>query len=251
MALYSKSFIEHNKEELECWQEEAFQHFSNMMCDDEHPYPCVPGKQGFLADTLRFGFADHPEEKASYEQLGRFLKEYGEISRDTGQYASLVVFFDTRSMDKNTTIEHYQDIFWTILNKVHELDEEPWPEEIPMDPHDQAWEFCFDGEPYFAFCATPAHRLRKSRSFPYLMLAFQPRWVFDEINSSTTLGQKLKKVIRNRLVKYDGIKPHSALKWYGQQDNYEWKQYFLNEDDTSLSKCPFMALRNKLKSFRS
>ncbi len=238
--------IDQHSEELEDWKKCAYQQFSNMMCSESHPYPCVPGKMGFLDDSLRFGFAASPLEEKSYEQLATLLKEYGEVSRNTGKYASLVVFFEGHDVK---SIEEYQDMFWTLLNKVHQRDEAEWPEEIPTDPDNQAWEFCFDGEPYFCFCATPAHRLRKSRSFPYFMLAFQPRWVFDEINATTSLGQKLKKVIRNRLVNYDGIKPHTALKWYGEQDNYEWKQYFLDEEDTTSSKCPFMAMKNKLKNF--
>ncbi|MCA0989527.1 YqcI/YcgG family protein [Guptibacillus algicola] len=246
MTLYTKSMIDQNSEGLADWEKDAYQQFETMMCDESDPYPCVPGKMGFLEDSLRFGFAKPPSEEKSYDQLASLLKKYGEVSRQTGKYASLVVFFEGH---EDKSIEEYQDMFWTLLNEVHQRDEAEWPEDIPTDPHNQAWEFCFDGEPYFCFCATPAHRLRKSRSFPYFMLAFQPRWVFDEINATTSLGQKLKKVIRNRLVKYDGIKPHSALKWYGAQDNYEWKQYFLDEEDTTMSKCPFMAMKKKLKNF--
>ncbi|WP_333489754.1 YqcI/YcgG family protein [Alkalihalobacillus sp. CinArs1] len=245
--LFTKSMIDENSEALEGWNVLAYQQFSDMMCNESEPYPCVPGKMGFIDNSLRFGFADPPWEEHASRQLAAILKEYGEISRETGKYASLVVFFEADHQD-GKSIEDYQDTFWTLLNDVHQLDEKPWPEDIPTDPHNQAWEFCFDGEPYFVFCATPAHRVRKSRSFPYFMLAFQPRWVFEEINASTSLGQKLKKVIRNRLVKYDGKKPHPALKWYGQQDNYEWKQYFLDEEDTTLSKCPFMAMKNKIKN---
>ena len=100
-----------------------------------------------------------------------------------------------------------------------------------QNPAHHKWEFCFDEEPYFVFCATPAHTLRKSRHFPFLLLAFQPRWVFEEINNSTAFGHKMKKLIRKRLIEYDAIPCHPDLKWYGQEDNHEWKQYFLSDDD--------------------
>ncbi|MCA1055446.1 YqcI/YcgG family protein [Rossellomorea aquimaris] len=245
--LYRKTWIDEHIGELPQWQQHAYTHFSNMMVDDQQPYPCVPGIQGFLKDTLRFGFAGDPRNAESIEELATFLQDYGEISRGTGDYASLVVFFDSEELN-GTSTEQYEDLFWSVLNRVHELDETPWPDEISKDPHDHTWEFCFNGEPYFAFCATPAHDARKSRHFPYLLLAFQPRWVFDKINSSTPFGQKLKKVIRKRLAEFDEIDVHPSLKWYGQEDNHEWEQYFLRDDDSSLSKCPFLNSLKKLKS---
>ncbi|WP_409250803.1 YqcI/YcgG family protein [Bacillus sp. SCS-153A] len=251
MNLLTKSWIEANQTDLEEWKISAYKDFSSMMLNTENPYPCVPGIQGFQKDQLRFGFTGNPQDDTSHIEFASMLKTYGKISRDTGNYASIVVFFDSRNLtfetDANT---QYQELFWSILNRVHELDEAPWPEDIPQDPHDAAWEFCFDGEPYFAFCATPSHIERKSRYFPYFLLALQPRWVFDEINASTTFGQKLKKVIRRRLKDYDGKEAHPNLKWYGQNDNHEWKQYYLSDDGQTPSKCPFTAMKNRLKKIR-
>ncbi|MEI5906940.1 YqcI/YcgG family protein [Bacillus spongiae] len=247
--LCSNSWIEQNMEKLTNWQQSAYNHFSEIMCDELHHYPCIPGKQAFDKGTLRFGFAQDPRSNTASEELADLLKQYGEISRDTGKYASLVVFFNSENIpEQNDGIEMYQQIFWSVLNRVHELDETSWPEGIAKDPYDHTWEFCFDGEPYFAFCATPAHRVRQSRHFPYFLIAFQPRWVFDDINSSTVFGKKLKKVIRERLIEYDEAEPHPSLKWYGQEDNYEWKQYFLTDDDSSPSKCPFQNMHDKIKS---
>ncbi|OIU67012.1 YqcI/YcgG family protein [Rossellomorea aquimaris] len=245
--LRSKSWIDRHFNDMPSWEKSAYTRFAQMMHGEQHPYPCVPGIQGFQKDMLRFGFAGDPRTDRSIGQLASLLKEYGKISRDTGNYASLVVFFQSEGL-QSADINDYQDLFWSVLNKLHERDETPWPEGIAEDPHHHSWEYCFSGEPYFAFCATPAHISRKSRHFPCFMIAFQPRWVFDEINSSTAFGQKLKKVIRKRLVEYDGIDAHPSLKWYGQEDNHEWQQYFLRDDDSSLSKCPFMNSQKRIKS---
>ncbi|WP_226580376.1 YqcI/YcgG family protein [Halobacillus litoralis] len=249
--LYTKEMMEEQTTDLADWQKEVYEHFSIMMTSKDNAYPCVPGVQGFVKNMLRFGFVEDPRTDSSADGLACLLKEYGNISRETGNYASLVVFCDTRSLiEEEAAIEDYEEIFWALLNATHRLDEAEWPKDIPMDPENQSWEFCYNGEPYFAFCATPAHKVRKSRGFPCLLLAFQPRWVFDEINASTSLGKKLKNIIRKRLVTYDDMPPHPALKWYGQEDNYEWKQYFLHDDDTSIPQCPFMALKKRLKSLR-
>ncbi|MGP4077988.1 YqcI/YcgG family protein [Halobacillus sp. K22] len=242
MRLLTKTWIEEHAQQLDSWEQLAYKDFSTMMKDKRHPYPCVPGKQGFITDSLRFGFADNPESSHACKQAADYLKEYGEVSRETGKYASLVLFFNTENTEWN--LDYYQSLFWEILNKIHAYDEKSWPEHIPSDPDQNAWEFCFHGEPYFVFCATPAHLDRNSRYFPYLLLAFQPRFVFDEINSGTSQGRKLKSIIRARLNNYDNIPIHPDLKWYGEKDNLEWKQYFLKDDSTSLPKCPFSGLSN-------
>ncbi len=249
--LYTKSWLEENLESIQNWQQDAFKHFSNMIADKGNTYPCIPGRQGFLSNNLRFGFTSDPREDGSIEDLAFLLKSYGEISRDTGKYASLVVFFKTPEQFKdNYRVAEFESLFWSVLNRVSAIDEVEWPEDIPTDPSHHEWEFCFHGEPYFAFCATPGHIFRKSRSFPCFMMAFQPRWVFDEINDSTVFGRKLKKAIRKRLADYDDVPIHPDLKWYGQTDNHEWKQYFLSDDESSPSKCPYTYMKNKLKKLR-
>ncbi|MBM7663236.1 FPC/CPF motif-containing protein YcgG [Bacillus mesophilus] len=249
-VLFDKEWLDEQLDTLPLWKQKAYRSFSSIIADDENTYPCVPGRQGFLSNNLRFSFIGDPREVSSAKELANSLKEYGAISRDTGKYASLAVFVETpNDILESYGVEDYQEMFWTILNNVTLYDQKEWPEDIPTDPSDTKWEFCFDGEPYFAFCATPAHEVRRSRHFPCLLLAFQPRWVFNEINDSTVFGRKMKKLIRKRLVEYDGIPGHPDLKWYGQEDNHEWKQYFLSDDDSSPSKCPFMRMKNKFSNF--
>ncbi|MFC0522871.1 YqcI/YcgG family protein [Pontibacillus salicampi] len=245
--LLSKSMIEENPSQFTPWQHEAFTAFKNMIADKDNTYPCVPGRQGFLMDHLRYGFIGDPREEASYKSCAALLKEYTECSRDTGKYASIAFLFETPvDMIEGYDVEQYERLFWNVLNGISRYDEKEWPEDIPKDPHDHQWEFCFHGEPYFAFCATPAHTIRKSRHFTHFLIAFQPRWVFEEINDSTPFGRKMKKAIRERLFQYDGMPGHPSLKWYGQEDNYEWKQYFLRDDDSALSKCPYTRFKNLL-----
>ncbi|WP_349409840.1 YqcI/YcgG family protein [Pseudalkalibacillus sp. SCS-8] len=249
--LQTKSWLDANLASMEDWKQSAFKHFGDMIADKENTYPCIPGRQGFLSDNLRFGFVKDPRGQDAIRDVASLLKSYGEISKDTGKYASLVVFFETPiDMLDTYSVEQYETLFWSVLNRVSEIDEMEWPADIPTDPAHHEWEYCFHGEPYFAFCATPAHTFRKSRRFPCFMLAFQPRWVFDEINDSTLFGRKMKKAIRKRLAAYDDVPIHPDLKWYGQTDNHEWKQYFLSDDERRPSKCPYTYMKNKLKKLR-
>ncbi|XOJ01363.1 YqcI/YcgG family protein [Paenibacillus polymyxa] len=245
--LYSADEINTLFERLPSWQQDAYSQFGKMIADEDNTYPCVPGRMGFLSGHLRYGFTCDPRSEQAAEDMADLLRQYGPVSRDTGHYASMVVICETPSdLKDHTTVEQYQTLFWQMLNRVSSHDTEPWPEHISTDPHDSSWEFCFGGEPYFCFCATPAHELRASRHFPYLMFAFQPRWVFESINDNTPLGRKMKTLIRKRLAAYDAVPAHPSLMWYGQQDNLEWKQYFLPDDEQTPSKCPFMRMKQAL-----
>lgn len=248
-ALYEKHSLDEEITNLPQWKQQAYQTFTSMLIDT-NTYPCVPARQGFLDNQLRFCFVSDPRETSASEDLATALKKYGNHARSFGNYTSLAVFFETpEDMIRNYSVEDYRHLFWDALNQVTAYDEQPWPKAIPQEPEHHEWEFCFAGEPYFAFCATPAHRKRKSRYFPYFMIAFQPRWVFEDLNGNTTFGRKMKNIIRKRLLQYDGVPGHPDLKWYGEEDNHEWKQYFLSDDDESPSKCPFMRMKEKMSSF--
>lgn len=249
-ALLTKTSIEEQWLTLPKWQQEAFESFANMIADAEHRFPCVPGRQGFVSNQLRFCFLSSPNRQETIHALAGALRSYGQCSRQTGEYASLITIFATDfATDFATEAEHtdheakivsYETLFWSILRQLHALDGQTWPAEFAQDPDNPTWEFVFAGEPYFAFCATPAHKLRKSRHFPWFLIAFQPRFVFEQFNDGSPYGQKMKAIIRKRLESYDDAPVHPALKSYGQADNHEWKQYFLRDDDSAPSKCPFL-----------
>ncbi|GEC84223.1 MULTISPECIES: YqcI/YcgG family protein [Lysinibacillus] len=240
-AVFDKIWLEQHLASLPLWQQIAFQDFASMVADDANAFPCIPARTGFISNQLRYSFVGDPRELQSAKDLANCLRAYGDCARSAGKYTSHAIFFETpKDMLENYDVEDYRALFWTMLNHVTAFDEKEWPREIPVNPSNHTWEFCFNGEPYFVFCATPAHQLRKSRQFSTLLMAFQPRWVFEDINDTTVLGQKLKKLIRKRIEQYDAIPEHPDLKWYGQKDNFEWKQYFLSDDEHSPAQCPFV-----------
>ncbi|OAO89102.1 hypothetical protein AXX17_ATUG04570 [Arabidopsis thaliana] len=248
-ALAGLSLIGFGQQNLPSWQQEAFTAFGRMIADEGDAYPCIPGRHGFASNNLRYGFIPDPRSTEAAQDAALLLDEYGRISRDTGKYASLVLFFHTpEDLSENASVEEYEQLFWRFLTRLSEHDSSPWPPNIPTDPADPAWEFCYGGQPYFAFCATPAHEVRRSRHAPGFLVAFQPRWVFEAINDSTAFGRNMKKLIRNKLADYDSVPAHPSLKWYGQSDNQEWQQYFLRDDETAPSKCPYTAMKNRIKA---
>ncbi|MFB4321397.1 YqcI/YcgG family protein [Priestia sp. BR_2] len=228
------------------WQREAIVKLTEKMTDRSAKFPCIPAVQGHALNHFRYGFINRGESQEAAGQLAALLHEFVLGSRGFGPYTSLVVFINTEhGRDSLEGVEYYERLFWQLLSRTTEYDTEPWPADLPGEPDDHLWEFCYAGEPYFVYCGTPAHELRQSRYFPYMMLAFTPRWVLKQFNARARQAEHTKVLIRKRLTEYDPIPPHPDLKFYGAEDNYEWKQYFLRDNEESLSKCPFARLHKE------
>ena len=222
------------------WQYDAFKCFKEKLSDINNPFPCIPATIGFKLNHFRYVFLGDPRLKETPAELAGMLKKYGQKSKSFGHYTSLIAIFHTpEDLIRKYTIEDYRLLFWSLLSEIRTLDEIEWPSHIPRDPEHHVWEYCFGGEQYFMYCATPSHKKRRSRYFPYFIFAITPRWVLEQFNLKIESANKIRKNIRNRIVNYDKVEIHPDLHLYGSEENFEWKQYFLSDDLSSSSKCPF------------
>ncbi|WP_026672253.1 YqcI/YcgG family protein [Alkalihalobacterium bogoriense] len=243
MNIYSMSELKQRS--LKRWEQNALIKFEQKMTSTHSPFPCIPATQAFALQHLRFGFASDPREYTSTREVANMLKTFSLYSRQYGSYTTLIIFYNTPADLAANSVLEFEQHYWSHLHDICLLDELDWPISIPTDPQNPNWEFCFHGEPYFMFCATPAHKQRQSRYFPYMMLAITPRWVLKSFNENKGYVNKIKQKIRKRLENYDYIARHSELKQYGDDDNYEWKQYFIRDDHSVPTSCPFFTSLKK------
>lgn len=246
MGLYRDTEIE--ELDVNSWEKSAYEEFKLKMEDKERPFPCIPATIGHSLHHFRYGFVGDPREASTIDKTAEFLTNYTKISRELGNYTSLIIFFKTSDeLAKSYSVAKFEEVFWDLLNGISSLDQMEWPSHIPIDPENPLWEYCFHNEQYFMYCGTPAHEKRKSRKATNFMLAITPRWVLEEFHSVPSRVSSMKPKIRKRLENYDSISIHPDLKSYGQEDNFEWKQYYLHDDHSSLSKCPFHKAIRSLK----
>lgn len=218
------------------------------MSDKNQPFPCIPATIGFSKNQLRYGFIGDPRHTETLYELAELMSQFSSESRNFGSFTSLIIFYQTpRDIKDAYTVEDYEQLFWKQLSGLTALDSAEWPADIPKDPHNPIWEFCFNGEKYFMYCATPAHVNRQSRHFDVMMLAITPRWVLQEFNKKESFAKSIKASVRKRLANYDTVPIHPDLNSYGAEDNFEWRQYFLRDDDTSIAKCPYHRMLELLK----
>ena len=213
---------------LSGWRQEAAGKFNHRMIDHDRPFPCIFGVDAVKRQTLRFAFVTSGDDEV--KDLSEALKEFVAAAPDLGKRTSLVVFFE-RQLEASADVHEYERWFWKLLQELHELDEEPWPDEIPKDTEHSEWEFSFAGMPMFVVANTPLHEQRRSRYFEYFAITFQPRFVFDDIAGDSPQGVNARKIIRKRLRDYDSVNPPSTLGDFGAEGNKEWIQYFLPDDE--------------------
>lgn len=228
-------------EESQDWHRAVFHDIERRLGDPA--FPCVFSRNAFRKQLLKFIFVESIDA-SGIQHLGDGLKDYVEISKkwngsiDTAY--PLVVAFSQNAIISQS-VDGYHAFGWQVLQKLHEIDPEPWPEEIGKDPNSDSWSMCFNGMPLFCNMSSPAHRVRQSRNLgEHFILIINPRERFDVFAGDTPGGRQVRSNIRNRIGRYDGT-PHSLqLSTYGAGGS-EWWQYGLVEDNIERTdKCPFI-----------
>ncbi len=219
------------------WEQDAIDRFTRRMLDQERLFPCVFGVDAVRRGTLRCAFIPNGQ---GIRPLAEAVTEFVSLAPALGKRTSLVTFFEPGGTE--ATLQDYQERFWQILQDLHAVDSEPWPQGISTDTDNPLWEFCFAGMPMFVVANTPSHQRRVSRYFESLAITFQPRFVFDDLAEDSPQGRNARKIIRARLRTYDELSPTPTLGSFGAAGNREWVQYFLDDDNApqpSDSRCPF------------
>ncbi|MFC4948782.1 YqcI/YcgG family protein [Pseudonocardia sp. GCM10023141] len=212
------------------------------------PFPCTFAVAAARKRTLRFAFVDDLGDDAAWAGLATSLRQYLQIYQEFSRDTSFVALFRPERTQRE--LAGYRERFWSVLQYLHDHDDEPWPAEIPTDPEDPHWEFCFGGTPIFVVCNTPAYSARRSRFGRNFQITFQPRWVFDELGPDSPRGIAARRSIRRRLLAYDRMPPSGFLGDYGDPANREYRQYFLPDREDVVAAdgsppqaagCPFAA----------
>ncbi|WP_194788496.1 YqcI/YcgG family protein [Pseudomonas sp. UFMG81] len=220
------------------WTHKTLEQFKETLANPD--FPCLFGRKAVTARSCHIVFA-RAEQLADDIALGlaEYIATLSAIPLKQRIGNPLLVFLQTAA---DTSLQQQQAQAWDVLRQVHARDPSPWPADVPLDPHDNQWSFCFAGMPLFINMSFPAHRLMKSRNLgKHITWVINPRESFDEVASaSTESGQRIRARIRERVHHYnDGVMPN-ALGFFGQHDNYEWKQYQLQEPGSpGPARCPF------------
>jgi uncharacterized protein len=215
------------------WLIQAHAIFCQSLLD--RAYPCYLGTAAEKLGELLITYVEGDKR----EHLPQTLSSFLQISAVHPNRRHVLALFYKPEIEPRS-LGYYKTKFWDLLQFLHDNDPSPWPEGQPSDPHDPCWEFVFDGTAMFVFEAAPAYKLRRSRNLgPGMIVLFQPRQVFNDIEGGTPAGIKTRKRIRERMELWDQMEAHPDMGSYGDLSNHEWKQYFLPDDNTPVTEqCP-------------
>ncbi|WP_299546400.1 YqcI/YcgG family protein [uncultured Tateyamaria sp.] len=223
------------------WHREAYNDVSERLAN-ENGFPCVFSKNAIRKGLLKFIFVEG-NGLQDMKRLARGLMAFVEVSSDwNGDLNTaypLVVAFSENAISARR-VEEYHAFGWRTLQRLHSLDNQPWPKEVPYDPSSTAWSMCFSGMPIFCNMSNPAHQSRASRNLgKHFKLVINPRERFDKVAGDTPAGRRARANIRDRILTYDG-QPHCPqLGSYGE-DSLEWWQYSLSDkNEIRTDRCPF------------
>ncbi|MBA1200996.1 YqcI/YcgG family protein [Pseudomonas capeferrum] len=222
----------------EHWTFATLERFRALLANPE--FPCLFGRKAVAAKTCHIVFARAAHLASDIARgLGDYIRTIEPIPLKQRIGSPLLVFLETRA---GSTLAEQQAMAWSVMQEVHLHDPQPWPQQVPRDPDDTQWSFCYAGMPLFINMSFPGHVHMKSRNLgDAIAFVINPRESFDEVASATTeSGQRIRARIRERVREYnEGVMPES-LGFFGQEDNFEWKQYQLQEAGSlKPSRCPF------------
>jgi hypothetical protein len=211
----------------DAWQNAAARDIaSHVTANSGRSFPCVFAVRAVVQGGFRYCFAETAEGGNMAAGLTDFLRN----ARAVGSYATLFYVFPPNEVQ---SLERYHDRFWNALKQLHRADEKPWPDHVPYSITDPDWTFCFDGEPLFPLCLTPAHVKKKTRHAQNFSISFQPRWTFKHHLPNFELMQKYSDLIREKMKAFDEspISPYLGLYGAGFLDA---QKYFFHDDNLPM-----------------
>lgn len=215
------------------WGREAHRQYRESILDPR--FPCYFGTKAEEQGHMRFCLVEPDHDQVLAEALAAFVR----FSRAHPRRRHVFIAFFA---DRRGCFDADESRFWATLQWLHDHDPQPWPPEVPDDPDDPAWEFCFASDPMFAFPCIPAYQRRLSRrTGDHFAMCFQPRRVFFGVDRTDPGGERIRADIYDRVRRWDRLPPHPELidLSYGDPRMREWKQYVLPDHNRQLrARCP-------------
>ncbi len=222
------------------WLGGVLDDFRANLLDPE--YPCNFGRNALRHGDMYTSWIDHDATGARPSTLPEDVADFLDRTKLAPQRRSPLALF-VEPGPQPPTEGRLDAKFWSILQYLHDNDDRPWPADLPENPDESGWEFCYHGSSLFVFALVPTNTDRMSRGLcSCLALMFQPRAVFRGIEVGSPPGDMARRGIRKRLARWDSVGPHPSMGHYGEISDDEWRQYFIGDGYADLhERCPFIS----------
>ncbi len=156
-------------------------------------YPCLGAKSVFRRDGAIQLVVDDLAADDAAPQVRQGLRAFAHLVEQEDIFHSFVATFrGPTGLDE----QGFEQLLWSLLQRIHDGDDQPWAPEVSADPRNPHFAFSVAGSAYFVVGLHPAAS-RIARRAPLPTIVFNPHAQF-ELLRSTGRFEKMRDTIRRR-----------------------------------------------------
>lgn len=196
-------------------------------------FSCVAGRSAFNQKTYRFGM--YPELTSAEATAGLCRDLYAFVQEQAEMNSNFTTFVASFAGPNPVDEEHFENLLWQQLQRLHEHDTSEWDAAVSSDPEDRHFSFSFAGRSFF-IVGLHAGSSRWARRFAWPTLVFNAHHQFEHLRKTGKYAQ-FQRTIRGAERRLQGsINP--SLMSFGEKS--EAAQYSGRAVEENW-KCPFTA----------
>lgn len=193
-------------------------------------YPCLGARSVFRRDRLTVRVYDELDTLAAARLLLQDLRMFDSTVDMKDGFASFMAIFGGPQICDE---EHFERILWSQLRRLHEVDDEPWNDQVSPDPEDEHFSFSVAGSAYFVVGMHPMAS-RDARRAANPTLVFNPHEQFATLRASGHF-LRMRDLIRDRDRQFQGsvnpmVSDHGATsearQYSGREVGFGWRAPF-------------------------
>lgn len=193
-------------------------------------YPCLGARSVVLRDRLTMRVYDELDAPTAARLLLQDLRVFDSRVDMNDGFASFVAIFRGPQISDEL---HFERILWSQLRRLHEVDDEPWNDQVSRDPDDEHVGFSVAGSAYFVVGMHPLAS-RDARRAANPTLVFNPHEQFATLRASGHF-LRMRDRIRDRDRRFQGsinpmVSDHGATsearQYSGREVGCGWRAPF-------------------------
>lgn len=156
-------------------------------------YPCLGARSVFKRERATVVLHDDLEAPETARALLEQLREYAATVDPEEGFVSFVAGFRGPEVRDE---KHFEEMLWGLLQRLHDVDEQPWAPEVSADPNDPHFAFSVAGTPFFIVGLHP-EASREARRMPLPVLVFNLHEQFESLREEGGF-ERMRDTIRRR-----------------------------------------------------
>jgi len=156
-------------------------------------YPCLGARSVFKRERATVVLHDDLEAPETARALLEQLREYASTVDPEAGFVSFVAGFRGPEVRDE---KHFEEMLWGLLQRLHDVDEQPWAPEVSADPNDPHFAFSVAGTPFFIVGLHPKAS-REARRMPLPVLVFNLHEQFESLREEGGF-ERMRDTIRRR-----------------------------------------------------